>query len=176
MSTKFLSVAFIFCLLFLTARPAFAVTVPNFPACPNVSGSSIAQYNSGTHGIVGDSGSHNGSDSVYQVSDQTVTQCFCADNGDGTQTNWWKASSLSDADVATLKSQGWFYAPNGNLWGLTSDAYVAQNSNFPCHGGTGGGGEVLGLATTGNLPIIASFLVIGLILLVSGLKLRKKSN
>lgn len=127
--------------LLVIVRPiasVYAVNAPNFPLCANPSGQVIVHYDNGTHGIAGSSGTYTGSDTVYNVGETQVTQCFCSTDGSGIQTNWWNASSLSEEQVAILKSQGWIYVPNGNLWGLSSDPYVAKNSTYSCLP-TGGG-------------------------------------
>ncbi len=191
-----LVVAFAWTMLLLlrSAVPAFAVNVPNFPQCAAPQGAIIANYPSGIHGIVGSTDSYSGSDTVYQVSQDQVMQCFCAENGQGIQTNWWKASSLDQEQVSTLVSQGWYYIPNGDLWGLTVDPYLAINSSFSClpssstpsstttttttsttssntggevHG-TGTGGAVLGLAATGNTLTLLTVFVFALAFVVAG--------
>lgn len=145
----------------------------SFPLCSSPSGTLLASYDSGTHGIVGSSSVYTGSDRVYQVSEGQITQCFCSSDGQGIQTNWWKSSSLTQEQVQTLIDQGWYYIPNGDLWGLTVDPYLAKNISYSCLSTTtttttttsssgssssdSGGGEVLGLAATGN---IASLLLV----------------
>ena len=56
---------------------------------------------------------------------------------------------------------------------------MAKNSSFSCIGGKGGGssedGQVLGLATTGNLQEIVALAFIGITLLVAGRSLKKQS-
>lgn len=163
-----------------------AVTTPTFPSCLNPQGATKVSYTSGTHGIVGSASEYRGSDTVYTLSDETHVQCFCSEQGDGIRTNWWKISSLSDIDIEVLKNLGWFFVPNGLLWGLDNSSYMAQNSSFACsssggRGGTGGTvlgastGQVLGLATTGNSAFIVGFLMIGTSSLLAGLVLRKSS-
>jgi hypothetical protein len=112
-----------------------AVNTPDFPNCIAPQGAVIANHPDGTHGIVGSTDTFTGSDAVYQFSSQTLTQCFCSDNGTGIQTNWWNGSSLTQEQINTLKSQGWFYVPNGNVWGLSDDPYMAQNSSYNCKSG-----------------------------------------
>jgi len=143
---------------------AMAQTVPSFPSCSNPQGSVKVSYSEGTHGIVGNGGTFTGSDTVYTLSDTTITQCFCADNGDGTQTNWWHAASLTAQEIQILKNQGWISVPNGELWGLAAGEWLAFNSSYSCGSNssspdilaasTGTGGDVLGLATTGNIVAI----------------------
>lgn len=168
----------IFGLLFV--NPALAIDIPDFPACSNPEGTLKVTYSSGTHGIVGDSAEYNGSDSVYQLDNDNLIQCFCSTDGEGIQTNWWKASSLTSAEQQTLLNSGWNLVPNGSLWGLEQTAYYAKNSSFACNGevdGAGGiGGEVLGLASTGGnfLPFILA--LIGIPALILGLLLNRKPS
>lgn len=163
---KFIQKAFIIFILsfiFLVTKSifVFAVDSPNFTTCPNPNGSLIASYDSGTHGIVGDYSTHTGSDYVYKTSETTVTQCFCAENGvDGIQTNWWNAAELTQDEINGLEKDGWLLVPNGALWGLSQDPYLAKNLNFACGGGSGGGssngsstatsGQVLGASTVND--------------------------
>jgi len=162
-----------------------AVTTPSFPACVNPQGTLKVSYSQGTHGIVGNTGTYTGSDAVYTLSEDTLSQCFCAEDGNGIQSNWWKVTSLTQDDIQVLKNDGWFYVPNGSLWGLTQDAYMVQNSNYSCRGDTGGGDilassttsapDVLGLATTGNSVTILGLATIGLFSLGVSYSLRKRS-
>lgn len=143
---KFIAQASLVLLITLQAvRPAYAVDVPDFPACANPNGEVIAHYDEGTHGIAGSSGTYTGSDTVYRVSDVQTTQCFCSTDGNGIQTNWWNASSLTQDQVAILKADGWIYVPTGNLWGLTNDPYMAKNISYRClpqgGGDPNGGGD-----------------------------------
>lgn len=171
----------IFSVLFLLAAnfktpKAFAVTTPDFPACTNPTGNLKVQYNEGTHGVIGNSAEFKGKDSVYNVNDSQVLQCLCTEDEQGIQTNWWKISSLNDAEIQTLKNLGWYYVPNGTLWGLDNAAYMAKNSDYECGGGIGGG-EVLGLATTGNVARWFYALIgIGSVLLFLGFLLHRKRN
>jgi hypothetical protein len=154
------------------------VAKPNFPECKTPQGELKVFYPEGTHGIVGDPSTFTGSDSVYILSDATLSQCFCADHGrQGIQTNWWKVSSLTFEELETLKKEGWIFVPDGSLWGLEAAPYMAQNTTYKCgthnDGGdddnddndddddddndgdvlgtlTSIGGQVLGLAATGN--------------------------
>lgn len=151
----------------VNAPNAFAVTPPDFPACSNPSGTTLrVEHNEGIHGLVGSTAEHRGKDSVYNVninSDQ-VLQCLCTDQGEGIQTNWWKVSSLNDLDIQILRNQGWHYIVSGALWGLDSAQYMAYNSRYACRGEDGGvgGGDVLGLALTGNKIELYSALGIGI--------------
>lgn len=128
-----------------TVRPIFAVNLPNFPSCINPSGTVIAQYDTGTHGIAGSSGTYTGADTVYNTGAGTIVQCFCSSDGNGIQTDWWNASSLTQEEVEILKSQGWHYIPDGNLWGLSAEPYIAKNSTYSClptgGGNPNGGGD-----------------------------------
>lgn len=175
---------------------SLAVSTPSFPICLNPQGTIKASYSSGTHGIVGDSKEYKGSDSVYQLSDDTFTQCFCAEDGSGIQTNWWNVSGLSDPEIQVLKNLGWQYVPSGALWGLENASYVAQNSSYSCkgisdrtagssassdsgRGGTDGGSvlaaatSILGLAQTGNISFIYSLFGVGFTSILLGFTLRK---
>lgn len=182
-------------MLSLTARPIYAVSTPTFPSCANPQGEIKVSYSDGTHGIVGSSDTFTGRDAVYTLSDDTVTQCFCSVDGKGIQTDWWKASSLTEDEVAILKSQGWIYVPAGNLWGLADAPYVAKNTSYSClptssstptpnndgnhssdpgssssqDNGTGGGGEVLGLAATGDSIYVYGSFALGALLLILGI-------
>ncbi|MBP7927533.1 hypothetical protein KAZ57_00075 [Patescibacteria group bacterium] len=115
------------------------VLIPSFPFCQNPQGVVKASYSSGTHGIPGDSANYTGSDAVYTLTDETLLQCFCAEDADGIQTNWWKVSSLSIQDIEYLESLGWVYIPDGSLWGLDNAPYVAKNNDFSCNTGGQGG-------------------------------------
>lgn len=167
------------------AAPVYAVTTPNFPICTNPQGQVISSFEDGVHGIVGSTATYTGSDRVYAVAEGQIAQCFCSSDGVGIQTNWWNASSLTEDQINDLKAAGWYYVANGNVWGLDSDPYVAQNTNYSClpsqnggGGGTGGpgdgrsdgrsscpectqaprigGGDILGLASEGEILGLAS--------------------
>ncbi len=184
---------FLFAITLAPAK-ALATSVPTFPACVSPSGELIASYNSGTFGIAGKSGSYSGKDNVYKISDQALTQCFCANDGTGIQTNWWKASQLTKEEINEFVAQGWILIPDGSVWGLTADPYLAKNSDYSCQngGGSSGGGSsssnggssssnsnsdpsaVLGLAATGNLQIAAVLFALGVLSLSTGLIIRNK--
>lgn len=189
-----------FLMLAIHANAAYAVDIPSFPSCANPQGTQIASYGSGVHGIVGSAEIHTGADSVYQIDSETLIQCFCPENGEGIQTNWLKAISLSVDEIEQLKKMGWVFIPTGADWGLSNDPFVAMNSSFSCkpsggggggggaggggggQGGAGGGavlgavsalGQVLGLASTGNNYLYFSLPVLGSLFLTLGLLLRK---
>lgn len=177
-------------------KSVYAVEIPDFPSCANPRGDIQASYGTGVHGIVGSDVTYTGSDTVYRISDVAVTQCFCAENGQGIQTDWWKADALSEDDIKVLKSEGWIHVPAGELWGLAQGPYVARNSTFSClpglspapstsgsvagvsggreeGGGIGGGedeGDILGLAATGDAPFVVSVFALGILLLVTGFR------
>ncbi len=182
-----------FCWL-VSAKKSLALTTPNFPSCVNPSGDLIVSYNSGIHGVPGRDVSYSGTDSVYSLDGGHVLQCLCTVNGDGLQTNWWKISSVTEDELNTLKANGWFLIPDGSLWGLEKASYMAQNLDYACVSSGGGSssssssssssdgqvqgtstrfGQVLGLATTGTLPVIASYLGLGLALLFVSRLLKK---
>ncbi len=176
-------------LIAAVVTPASAIETPNFPSCLSPQGTLRVFYPDGTHGIVGSTDNYQGSDTVYNLNSDMQLQCFCSVNGTGIQTNWWLASSLSDEQVEILKKDGWFYVPNGSLWGLEASPYVAKNISYSClatprpsssqsnndsnnqsnnnSNNSTQEGEVLGLAATGDsltlliLSIIA-FLLIGI--------------
>lgn len=171
-------VLLILSLIFTTST--LAVTTPGFPICSSPQGTLKVEYSDGSHGIVGNTSEYKGTDRVYTLSDSTLLQCFCAENGDGIQTNWWKASSLSEDEIEILKRQGWYYIENGALWGLSNEPYLAINSSYSCRGegGIGGpAGEVLGasttaLAGTGNSKILYTLGLVGIVSLIIGLQRR----
>ncbi len=126
-------------LLFLSAvNPAFATLAPDFPNCPNPVGTVIASYEDGVHGIAGSTLTYTGSDTVYQIDTNRVSQCYCSPDGSGIQTNWWKASSLTPKQKTELVDAGWIYIPDGSVWGLDPSDWMAYNISFVC-GGKGGG-------------------------------------
>ncbi len=173
---------------------ASAVTIPQFPACANPQGSVTASYDSGTHGVAGDQTTYSGKDTVYTLSENTLTQCLCPANGNGIQTNWWKATELSQEEKDVLVSQGWILIPDGSAWGLETGAYLAKNSSYTCSGVGGASatntstsgptGEtssintILNLASTGNIRFILLTIVSGAVLLSLGLipNLKKKNK
>ncbi|MCR4263522.1 MAG: hypothetical protein NUV98_02265 [Candidatus Roizmanbacteria bacterium] len=177
-----------------TISVPLAVTPPEFPSCLNPEGAIKSSYSSGTHGVVGSNQTYTGSDTVYTLSDNRLSQCFCSENGDGIQTNWWKISSLTEGEVQILKNQEWFFVPNGALWGLEDTSYMAKNSTYSCKstdgsvGGTsdsnssegsvleGSTQNVLGLASTGNIRMILTFFSLGLTLLLVGLSIKKSTS
>lgn len=178
---------FLYILIFLaiSTNPkttVYAVDTPTFPKCENPQGTLKVSYDSGTHGVPGNSNTFTGKDAVYNLTEDTLTQCLCTINQDGIQTNWWKVSSLSLDQIEQLQKSGWIHIPNGADWGLDQAPYMAQNTDFDCDkedkdkdeddnddenednddndpegevlgistriGGIGG--QVLGLASTGN--------------------------
>lgn len=175
--------------------PVFAVDTPNFPACSNPQGIIKVDYPSGTHGIVGNASEYNGRDTVYQITSDTLSQCFCSVNGEGTQTNWWKVSSLTEEQIDILKKDGWNFVPNGSLWGLEEAPYLAKSSAYACQGASNSSssssnssttntltsspgsilGEVLGLASTGNNALFYSLGIVGLLSLTVGVVLKKRN-
>ncbi len=173
------------------------LSYPNFPSCLNPNGTVKVSYDNGSHGVPGDSGNYTGKDVVYSNSDGNYTQCLCTSNGDGIQTNWWKTGSITEEETNLLKADGWLFIPDGSLWGLEKSSYMAKNSRYACSsGGTGGGnsnnnsgssnssngtvlgtstrfGQVLGLATTGTLPVVIAYIALGVIALFISRRLTK---
>lgn len=166
-----------------TQARAAQIQPSDFPVCANPKGSVKSQYASGTHGIPGSLATYQGSDTVYQLSKDKLTQCFCAVDGSGIQTNWLKATGLSEEEINQYKDAGWIYIQNGANWGLDDASYLSYNSAYSCAGsatgGTGGSflgastNTVLGLASTGNIKILLGVTGIGLISLLLGLRLNK---
>lgn len=117
---------------------ASAATTPSFPSCLTPQGSLKASYATGTHGIVGSSQTYTGQDTVYQLNENQVLQCYCQNTGQGIQTNWLKVQDLSENDIKVLENDGWILIPNGALWGLDQTAYLAKNLNFSCQGSSRG--------------------------------------
>jgi LPXTG-motif cell wall-anchored protein len=184
------------------------VVIPSFPACSNPQGETRVAYTTGIHGIPGDTAEHTGSDAVYNLTEETLTQCLCSENGDGIQTNWWKVSSLTFDEVQYLQALGWIYIPNGADWGLQEAPYMAQNVQYNCgekgpqdktvsdrdknrknKGGRGGpgeilaastaygvGGQILGLASTGNMGTLLVAFGTGALAVTSAVIVLKKKN
>ena len=197
MKTQIITVLTAFLLVFAMAAPdVSAQTVPSFPTCANPQGTVTASYSEGDHGVPGNTGTNTGSDTVFELSGDTTMQCFCADNGDGTQTNWWHAAFLTDEEVQILKNQGWIVVPNGELWGLAEGEWLTFSSPYACPASnksdnnssdnnnssgdvlgasTDPGGSVLGLASTGNIAMIYGLAGLGVLSLLAGFLLRKIS-
>lgn len=189
---RFLASCFILMIIFWFAAfsQAQAYQIPQFTSCVNPQGQVKVNYENGTHGIVGSSATYSGKDTVYALSGDALTQCFCSSDGKGIQTNWWKVSSLTGSEIEGLKSQGWNFVPNGALWGLEGEPYVAFNSEYICKRTSGGGvgstesvagisagvGQVLGLASTGNSKFLYSVLLISVISLSISLYLKKRAR
>ncbi|MBI4067573.1 hypothetical protein HY407_04265 [Candidatus Gottesmanbacteria bacterium] len=175
--------------------PVYAIDPPIFPSCANPPGDVRVSNSSGNHGILG-LGSLSGSDTVYNLEDGNILQCFCAENGSGIQTNFWKISSLSQEEIDQLKSLGWTFIPSGSIWGLSNEPYMAINSNYSCRGTTttttttttnpgstgsvlgtsAAAGDVLGLAATGDSILLYGFAILGFSSLSLGLYLKKQEN
>lgn len=172
--------------LSFVTRPSvvFAATPPAFPACINPQGEVIASYPSGSFGIVGKVGSFAGKDTVYRIGDGALTQCFCPVDGNGIQTNWWKVSNLTTEEINEQVAQGWVLVPDGSAWGLEAVPYLALNIDYSCSTGSvqgtsslnnsGVGGQILGLAATGNIESIMILAIFGTLLVTSGVLIRRK--
>jgi len=161
--------------LSFSASRVLAVEDSFFPSCVNPQGIVQASYGTGLHGVPAVDDRFTGADTVYAFSTTKYTQCLCADSGQGIQTNWWKASSLSEDQVAELKTDGWTLIPNGADWGLEDAAYYTKSGSFSCGSGGNGGegsssssGSVLGLASTGNIVFIYSIFILGTTLVAFG--------
>lgn len=161
---KYIETAIFTAILFISGSSvAQASNVPNFPTCSNPQGTLIASYNEGIHGIPGSTSEYRGSDQVYFVNDQSVLQCFCAENGSGIQSNWWKIDGLSQQEIDNYKSSGWIYIPDGSEWGLSSGAYLVNNLSYSCKPtpvvqsrSTSPAGPPVCTATRPDAPIITS--------------------
>lgn len=191
MKYKIIFLISIFAFHLLAITRVYATSIPTFPSCSSPEGTIKVQYDSGVHGIVGRTEEYRGKDTVYTISDTTLLQCFCSENAStGIQTNWWKVNAITSDEVQQLKNQGWYFVPNGSLWGLSGDPYMAKNIEYSCGGNTGGTGgsssgggvisaftsvnpgSVLGLPATGNDALILGFLLLTLIYLVMRAKKR----
>jgi hypothetical protein len=185
---------FISIVVFLSAiaGSANAATTPTFPVCANPGGTVKSSYDSGVHGVPGDSNTYTGKDTVYIISENTLVQCLCPLNGNGIQTNWWKVSGLSQEEINVLVNEGWISVPNGSAWGLDNAPYLAKNSSYSCSSsGTGGSSDnksngstngssvtkdILSLASTGNSGFIYGTFLAGVALLGSGMFLSFKKR
>ena len=188
-------VSFFLFLIFLVPLSLAAVTPPEFPSCVNPQGTVRVSYSSGTHGVPGVTTSYQGSDTVYNISENALAQCLCTIDGEGIQTNWWKVPQLSSDEIENFKTQGWIFVPDGSVWGLDQAAYLAKNSNFTCRltgggesssnsssnsnngssvGGVSSIGDILGLAATGNIRVIYGLFFTGLLSLMMGYLLKQK--
>jgi len=203
MKNLFIKLLLIVILLSVSVKPALAVEMPSFPVCSNPQGTVKVAYESGIHGVPGDSNTYSGKDVVYSINPDLSTQCLCTVNGGGIQTNWWKVSSLDPEQKQILINQGWILIPDGSAWGLEKGEYLAKNISYSCgstttNTGTGGGDglgcathscntttqsvlgsmtkAVLGLANTGNAMFIALVLLSGFALLTSGVVISNKKN
>lgn len=145
----FITLLTIITLLF-GSNQVFAVEIPNFPSCLNPQGTIKVAYNEGAHGIIGDTRQYTGKDTVYQLDNGNLTQCFCSIDGQGIQTNWWKDGSINAQERQILINSGWKYIPNGALWGLEEAFYFAKNANYSCSDGNGGGGSSGGSGGPGD--------------------------
>jgi hypothetical protein len=214
----FLIVSFVSAAIFapksvLALEQNIELVIPTFPVCSQPQGTTKVVYSNGIHGIPGRTQTYTGKDAVYNLTEETLTQCFCSVNDDGIQTNWWKVSSLSIADIEYLQSIGWTYIPNGALWGLEEAPYVANNVDYDCgthkdddddddnddndnddddeedEGNRGGillgyatqrlrtGGEVLGLASTGDLlQLVGVFTAAGAVTATGAYILKKNKQ
>lgn len=171
----------------------------NFTSCLTPTGTVVANYADGAHGIPGQ-GSRIGKDTVYLMDNGNAMQCFCGSNGGGIQTNWLKTAGYSEDEIKVMQSQGWIFIPTGAAWGLTDEPYLAKNIDYSCSssssgGSSGGDGRTDGrtdgrsdglgsivqaasgnLASTGNLLFIFEVFALGVFLTGLGLFLRFRSR
>jgi hypothetical protein len=176
--------------LFAFTGTSYAATLPTFPSCLNPQGTIKVTHSDGTHGIVGSSNSYSGSDTVYNVLDNSVTQCFCGSDNQGIQTNWFDASNLTQQEIQDLKNDGWFQVPNGLAWGLADKPYMAKNTNYTCStsrvggasasnsnsGSSNGSNTILGLASTGNSIVLFAFAFGSIVAFITARILRKSGK
>jgi len=185
MTTKIVSLAvFLTICSSLVGQVNAAVTVPGFPSCVNPQGALKVSYDNGSHAIIGMDGLRTGSDKVFKVSDYNqLIQCFCPENGNGIQTNWYAVDKLSIGDIEILQKEGYFYAPDGEDWGLADLPYIAKNYDYNCKPTSNSTptptpqtsvAGVLALANTGNITFVYSLMLVGFASLLTGLLLRFK--
>lgn len=160
-----------------------AANPPGFPSCETPEGKVISEYENGEHGILGSNVLHSGKDTVWEIDDDRVLQCYCPKAGDGdegVQTVFWRfREQLSVNEIESLKNQGWFYIASGSAWGLKADPYMARNHTYTCRNkpGNGGGGEILGAYTaTGSSKQTFVIVLVALSSLFAYIKLSSKSS
>lgn len=175
----------------LSATSASAYSVPDFGTCLNPQVSASQENTGSNHGVVGYTNqAFSGTDKIYSLADGNVMQCLCTNDGKGYQTNWLKATNISESDRKVLESKGWEYFADAGSWGL-SGAYLAKTNTYECVACTPtptttpgptatptptAKGEVLGLAPTGNITFIYGLIVAGATALIAGIILRRFSK
>jgi hypothetical protein len=131
MNKKTFVAALIVPTLYLSAAfPVSANSVPDFGSCVNPQWSQTQVNYGDNHGVV-NVGTYSGTDSIYS-SNGNVLQCLCTNSGAGYQTNWLNAGGYSNSEIENLEAQGWIYVPDGSLWGLSHNAYLAKNVSYSC--------------------------------------------
>ena len=169
MKKLFLAILSFIVIFMATVTPALAVNTPDFGSCQNPQ-IAASQINYGSnHGVIGQTQTYSGKDTIYQLSNGNVTQCLCPDSGTGIQTNWYKVSGLSESDIHVLEKEGWTYVVTGSSWGLEDVPYLAKNVDYSCHG------EQV-LAATGTDLAIFGLILAAVISISAGLILRKFSK
>lgn len=129
-----LSLAIFTFILTVSALTATGVKA-SFPSCSNPQGDLKVHYDSGQHGIVGESGTRSGVDDVYFVdSYDQLLQCFCGSEGEGIQTDWLYAGEIDLTQIENYINSGWILVANGADWGLIEGQYLARNSSYICGG------------------------------------------
>ena len=102
---------------------------------------------------------------------------------------------MTQDEIDTLVNLGWYFIPDGSLWGLDPEPYMALNSTYACGGessngssgsssgsqgtvlaaaATSQGGSVLGLADTGDLVTLYGLSVLGFASIILGTLLQKE--
>ena len=108
--------------------------------CGDIHGTLVAKYPSGWHWIVSFSPNQWGADKVKNVGYDNYIQCFCPRKLEGfeplfrhgVQTNWLKASNVSNETQQKLLSQDWLWVNNGADFGLAPEPYLAKNIKWDC--------------------------------------------
>lgn len=187
-------------MLLIASSIVLAQDAPQFPVCSNPQGDVKESYNSGDHAIPGENSTRQGSDTVYSIGDGNYIQCFCAEDGSGIQTNWWRIPQLDQEQIETFIKLGWHFIPDGSDWGLEDVEYLAFNSVYSCgedhtvtptptstttsqdnenddNEGVGGVSDETGLvlAATGTSVRIMALFISGVVVLTTGIILRKRS-
>lgn len=195
---KNLLIAIIFSFIVFAILGANSASAESVTSCLNPTGTTKVSYPGGEHTIAGETTPRTGSDTVYTLDADNLMQCFCAENGDGVQTDWIRISGMSDEDIKVKKSQGYIYVPNGTAWGLDDAPYLAKNTDFACKSKDSGSsnnnssssssnnnssssnnnssspvGQVLALASTGNMLFIVLVFVAAVASYTLGMFLRR---
>ena len=113
----------------LLAAKVFAYDAPVFPTCIDPQGSEIISQESTAFNPDGTRGVGN---VYYRISDDKIMQCYCDESANGSQTNWWKVSGLSQEELEYFQQEGWNYVQNGSNSGFEDAPYLVKSSSFNC--------------------------------------------